>query len=231
MGIIRSAFVVDEKGKLAGVVLQGQPEGHRPEGDQGAGGARIERSHGQARRSGHSGAQITDVVTTNGNTFVGIFGVGPVVAGRIPRRIAAPPSLTRREPTHQPCAAPGRSAQMVTPPPPAAYYDRKLAEGTTTREALRCLKRRLAEVCGRPVNTRPVSSPCGSGFHAELHGDCGCAPWHGSHERGKRTRRVNIAGRYATLRTRTVTQRSVAGPGTRRPPTVKAVTKVGASEW
>ena len=39
MGIIRSAFVIDEHGQARGRVLQGQPEGHGPEGHQGARGA------------------------------------------------------------------------------------------------------------------------------------------------------------------------------------------------
>ena len=34
MGIIRSAFVVDEKGKLAGVFHKVSPEGHREEGQE-----------------------------------------------------------------------------------------------------------------------------------------------------------------------------------------------------
>ena len=43
MGIIRSAFVVDATGKLAAVVLQDQPQGHRAQGDESAGGAGLAR--------------------------------------------------------------------------------------------------------------------------------------------------------------------------------------------
>ena len=35
MGIVRSAFVVDETGQDRGRVLQGEPQGHRPEGQRG----------------------------------------------------------------------------------------------------------------------------------------------------------------------------------------------------
>ena len=35
MGIIRSAFLIDEKGKIAGGLVQGQPQGHGDEPAQG----------------------------------------------------------------------------------------------------------------------------------------------------------------------------------------------------
>ena len=37
MGIIRSSFLIDEKGKHRGGLVQGLAEGHRPESPQGAG--------------------------------------------------------------------------------------------------------------------------------------------------------------------------------------------------
>ncbi|MEU6192049.1 IS110 family transposase, partial [Nocardia sp. NPDC047038] len=42
-----------------------------------------------------------------------------------------------------------------------AYYDKKIAEGKTPKEAKRCLKRRLADLCWRTMirderRTKPV---------------------------------------------------------------------------
>ena len=44
-----------------------------------------------------------------------------------------------------------RSARSATDTPGRAYYRRKLAEGKTTLEALRCLRRRLSDVVYRQL--------------------------------------------------------------------------------
>jgi transposase len=98
--------------------------------------------------------QITALVQQSGTSLTGIYGIGVFVAARILAEVVD----VRRYPSRHAFAAANGSA-----PIPAssgrtvrhrliradtegrAYYERKRAEGKTSREALRCLKRRLSD--------------------------------------------------------------------------------------
>ena len=112
-----------------------------------------------------------------------IFGVGPVVAAtvigdtgdiaRFPTPTASPPTtapppsrcppggrkisaaVAPREPPAQPRHPHGRRHPDPPPHSPGrAYYDRKIAEGKTTKEALRALKRRISDAVYRHARRR-----------------------------------------------------------------------------
>jgi transposase len=125
-----------------------------------------------------SRARLSAAVTASGTTLTEIFGVGPIVAGMLigysgdPTRFATASryaSYTGTAPiefssggriTHRlsrrgnrrlnhalHCAA---ITQLRHPHSPGrGYYERKLAEGHTPREAIRSLKRRLSDVVWR----------------------------------------------------------------------------------
>jgi transposase len=125
-----------------------------------------------------SKARIEDAVRASGTTLTDVFGVGPFVAGMIigytrdPLRFAtaarfaaytgtAPVEfssggrivhrLSRRGNRHLNHALPIAAVTQLRHrhSPGRAYYDRKLAEGKTPREAIRALKRRLSDVVWR----------------------------------------------------------------------------------
>jgi transposase len=125
-----------------------------------------------------SKARIDDAVRASGTTLTDIFGVGPFVAGMIigytgdPLRFAtaarfaaytgtAPVEfssggrivhrLSRRGNRHLNHALHIAAVTQLRHrhSPGRAYYDRKLAEGKTPREAIRALKRRLSDVVWR----------------------------------------------------------------------------------
>ena len=64
---------------------------------------------------------------------------------------ADPPAVATREPHHEPRAPHRRGhPDSATPTvPAAAFYDRKRAEGQTTKTAIRALKRRISNVVYR----------------------------------------------------------------------------------
>lgn len=126
--------------------------------------------------------QLAEVVQTAGSTLTTVDGIGPVLAGRIlgrtrrPSRFAngsqfaaytgtAPIEVSSAERTRHRLSRAGdrqlnaalhlaavtqvrmrRSAGR-------AYYDRRIAEGKIHHEALRCLKRQLAEHVWRTMST------------------------------------------------------------------------------
>lgn len=118
--------------------------------------------------------QITVVVATSGSSLTTIYGVGPLVAARFlamvvdvnryPNRNAfasangtAPiPASSGRTVRHRFNRGGNRElnrslytiaiTQIRADTPGRTYYQRKLAEGKTPKEALRCLKRRLSDV-------------------------------------------------------------------------------------
>jgi transposase len=137
--------------------------------------AEIDRLDGQMRDSRR---RITTAVTASGTTLTEIFGIGPIVAGMLigftgdPTRFSTPArfaSYTGTAPiefssggrvTHRLSRRGNRRlnhalhiaaiTQIRHPHSPGrAYYDRKLAEGKTPREAIRALKRRLSDVVWR----------------------------------------------------------------------------------
>jgi transposase len=124
-----------------------------------------------------SRTRISAAVAASGTTVTDIFGVGPIVAAMLigysgdplrfttASRYAAytgcsdrvllrwadhPPAVAARQPAAQPRPALRGDHPDPTPPQPGrGYYDRKLAEGKTPREAIRALKRRLSDIVWR----------------------------------------------------------------------------------
>jgi transposase len=125
-----------------------------------------------------SRSRITGAVTASGTTLTEIFGVGPIVAamligfsgdplrfatasryaaytgcapiefssgGRITHRLSRRGNRRLNHALH--CAAITQIRHRHSPG--RGYYDRKLAEGHTPREAIRALKRRLSDVAWR----------------------------------------------------------------------------------
>jgi transposase len=132
------------------------------------------------RRLKAIGAQIIELVTATGTTLVGIFGIGPVVAGRILAEVGtvarfpdkdhfasyngtAPIDASSGEQQRHRLSRAGNrrinhALHMVAvtqlryaDSTGRIYYERKLAEGKTRKEALRCLKRRLSDVIYRQL--------------------------------------------------------------------------------
>jgi transposase len=132
--------------------------------------------------------QIAELVQQSGTTLTGIYGVGVLVAarilaevvdvGRYPTRHAfaaangsAPiPASSGRTVRHRLNRGGNRQlnralytiaiTEIRADTEGRAYYERKRAEGKTSREALRCLKRRLSDVVYRTLRadqaeTRP----------------------------------------------------------------------------
>jgi transposase len=123
----------------------------------------------------HLAGQIAALVATTGTTLTSLFGVGPVIAGRIlaetgdVRRFATKDKFASYNGTAPIDASSGEQArhrlsragnrrinhvlhmmavtQIRYPATPGRrYYERKRREGKTPREALRCLKRRLSDL-------------------------------------------------------------------------------------
>jgi transposase len=122
--------------------------------------------------------RITDAVAASGTTLTDIFGVGPVIAamligytgdplrfdtehryaayngtapiefssaGRKTHRLSRRGNRTLNHAIHMAAVTQIRHAHS----PGRGYYDRKVAEGKTRREALRALKRRISDVIYR----------------------------------------------------------------------------------
>ena len=123
--------------------------------------------------------EIRDVVADTGTTLVGIFGIGPVVAGRILAEVGtvtrfpdkdhfasyngtAPIDTSSGEQQRHRLSRAGNRrinhalhmaavTQLRHDTVGRDYFERKLAEGKTRKEALRCLKRRLSDVVYRQL--------------------------------------------------------------------------------
>jgi transposase len=121
------------------------------------------------------GGQIADLVTASGTGLTGLFGVGPVIAGRILAEVGdvarfatkdafasyngtAPiDAFSGDQVRHRLSRAGNRRINHALPmmavtqirypaTPGRMYYERKRREGKTPKEALRCLKRRLSDL-------------------------------------------------------------------------------------
>jgi transposase len=121
------------------------------------------------------GAQIAALVTASGTSLTGLYGIGPVIAGRIlaeagdVTRFATKDAFASYNGTapidvssgdqirHRLSRAGNRRinhalhmmavTQIRNPATPGRlYYERKRTEGKTPKEALRCLKRRLSDL-------------------------------------------------------------------------------------
>jgi len=121
------------------------------------------------------GAQIADLVAASGTSLTTLYGIGPVIAGRIlaetgdVRRFAtkdkfatyngtAPIDVSSGEQIRHRLSRAGNRrinhalhmmavTQIRYPTTPGRqYYERKRLEGKTPKEALRCLKRRLSDL-------------------------------------------------------------------------------------
>jgi transposase len=132
------------------------------------------------RRIKTVGAQIAEAVAATGTTLVGIFGVGPVIAGRILAEVGnaarfpdkdhfasyngtAPIDASSGEQQRHRLSRAGNrrinhalhlaAVTQLRNPTSAGrdYYERKLAGGKTPKEPLRCLKRRLSDVAFRQL--------------------------------------------------------------------------------
>lgn len=132
------------------------------------------------RRIKAVGVQIAAAVAATGTTLVGIFGVGPVIAGRILAEVGnaarfpdkahfasyngtAPIDASSGEQQRHRLSRAGNRrinhalhmaavTQLRNPTSTGRdYYERKLAAGKTRKEALRCLKRRLSDVVFRQL--------------------------------------------------------------------------------
>jgi len=132
------------------------------------------------RRIKAIGVQIAAVVTATGTSLVDIFGVGPVLAARILAEVGdvtrfpdkdhfasyngtAPIDASSGEQQRHRLSRAGNrrinhALHMIAvtqlrnhTSTGRAYYDRKLADGKTRKEALRCLRRRLSDVVFRQL--------------------------------------------------------------------------------
>jgi transposase len=126
--------------------------------------------------------QIAALVTTSGTTLTALFGVGPVIAGRLlaetadVARFATKDTFASYNGTAPIDASSGEQARhrlsragnrrinhalhmmavtQIRYPGTAGrlYYEQKRREGKTPKEALRCLKRRLSDVACRQLVT------------------------------------------------------------------------------
>ncbi len=124
-------------------------------------------------------ARVTDAVTASGTSLLEIHGVGPIVAGLIlghvgdPTRFATADRFASYNGTAPIEASSGPRSrhrlnprgnrtlnhalhlaavtQVAHPTPGRAYYQRKLAEGKSKKEALRALKRRISDTVWRQL--------------------------------------------------------------------------------
>ena len=121
------------------------------------------------------GGQIAALVTASGTGLTGLFGIGPVIAGRILAEVGdlarfatkdafasyngtAPIDASSGEQVRHRLSRAGNRrinhalhmmavTQIRYPHTPGRlYYERKRREGKTPKEALRCLKRRLSDL-------------------------------------------------------------------------------------
>jgi transposase len=130
-------------------------------------------------------SQITALVQQSGTTLTGIYGIGVFVAARILAEVvdvhryptrhtfaaangSAPiPASSGRTVRHRLNRGGNRQlnralytiaiTEIRADTEGRVYYERKRAEGKTSREALRCLKRRLSDVVYRTLRADQVA--------------------------------------------------------------------------
>jgi transposase len=130
-------------------------------------------------------AQIAALVTASGTGLTGLYGIGPVIAGRILAEVGdvarfatkdafasyngtAPTGVSSEDQIRHRLSRAGNRrinhalhmmavTQIRNPDTPGRlYYERKRLEGKTGKEALRCLKRRLSDLaCYQLIADRP----------------------------------------------------------------------------
>lgn len=133
--------------------------------------------------------QITTAVASTGSTLTELYGIGPLLAGKILARVGAvhrfrsaaafaafngtaPIEVSSGDVVrHRLCRAGDRQlnhalhimaiTQIARDTEGRAYYRRKRAAGKSHREALRCLKRRLSDVVYRQLVRDATASPGG----------------------------------------------------------------------
>jgi len=157
----------------------------RPAGDVAAVRVHIARDHladirALDARLKYIGAQIADLVAASGTGLTGLFGVGPVIAGRILAEVGdvarfatndafasyngtAPIDASSGDQVRHRLSRAGNRrinhalhmmavTQIRYPDTPGRrYYEGKRREGKTPKEALRCLKRRLSDLVYRQL--------------------------------------------------------------------------------
>jgi transposase len=157
----------------------------RPTGDVAAVRVHIARDHladirALDARLKYIGAQIATLVAASGTGLTGLFGVGPVIAGRILAEVSdvarfatkdafasyngtAPIDVSSGDQVRHRLSRAGNRrinhalhmmavTQIRYPTTPGRlYYEQKRREGKTPKEALRCLKRRLSDLVYRQL--------------------------------------------------------------------------------
>jgi hypothetical protein len=152
----------------------------RPAGDVGRVRVHIARDHladirALDARIKYIGAQIAGLVTASGTGLTALFGIGPVIAGRILAEVGdvarfatkdtfasyngtAPIDVSSGDQIRHRLSRAGNrrinhalhmmAVTQIRYPTTAGrrYYERKRTEGKTPKEALRCLKRRLSDL-------------------------------------------------------------------------------------
>jgi transposase len=131
------------------------------------------------RELGALKARIADAVEASGTSLLEVYGVGPIVAALIlghvadPARFATPERFASYNATAPIEASSGPKVrhrlnprgnrklnhamhliavtQIRNPTPGRIYFDRKLAEGKSKKEALRALKRRISDAIWRQL--------------------------------------------------------------------------------
>ena len=77
--------------------------------------------------------------------------LGHGAGGGLKREGGAPQALAWRESTPQLCLHMAATSQARSDAPGGSYYRKKLAEGKSRKEALRCLKRRVCDAVYRSL--------------------------------------------------------------------------------
>ena len=110
-----------------------------------------------------SAKAIAELVANFGSTLTATVGVGPIIAGRLIGRTGSPSRTGDRQLNSALHTVAGTQVRM-TGSRGNLYYNTKIAEGKTPREAKRCLKRRLADHLWRVMTAderRLAASPGG----------------------------------------------------------------------
>jgi hypothetical protein len=82
----------------------------------------------------------------------------PTATGRLLRARATAPALPCRQPADQPGAAHHGHCRLRHPTDGRAYLDRRKADGKTSMEAMRALKRRLSDIVYRRMLDDAISA-------------------------------------------------------------------------
>ena len=181
-------------------------------------------------------ARISALVSATGTTLTSLFGVGPVIAGRILAETGdiarfatrdkfagcngtAPTGVSSGDQVRRRLSRAGNRrinhalhmmavTQIRYPGTPGRiYYERKRTEGKTPKEALRCLKRRLSVRC--PSSSLTGAAQSKRADHLRRRGRCGL---HLPHRRAAHARPHHHPGRHPAR------HRRVHRPGLERRP-------------